>query len=166
MPPDAAADLLADLPEETSNELLQDLPVEEAQELGELLEFAEHSAGGLMTTDHIALPGGTTVEEARRLLANLPERPENLTTIFLVDEAERFVGSVPVVRLIIAASGQRLLDLKNELLLTLPAEAPERDAIEMMDKYNLLALPVLDEGERLAGVITVDDIVSVLCKKA
>ncbi len=165
MPPDAAADLLADLPEETSNELLQDMPKEEAQELGELLEFEEHSAGGLMTTDHIALLSETTVKEVRQLLAKLPERPFNLTTIFLVDEMERYIGSVPVARLIIATGDQKLLDLKNELRLTISAEANERDAIEMVDKYNLMALPVLDEEERLAGVITVDDIVSVLCKR-
>ena len=165
MPPDAAADLLADLPEETSNELLLDLPQEEAQELGELLEFEEHSAGGLMTTDHIALLSETTVQEVRQLLANLPERPVNLTTIFLVDAMERYIGSVPVARLIIATGNQKLLDLKNELRLTISAEANERDAIEMVDKYNLLALPVLDEEERLAGVITVDDIVSVLRKR-
>ena len=166
MPPDAAADLLAGLPEETSNELLLDLPKEEAEELGELLEFAEHSAGGLMTTDHIALAGETTVEEVRKLLANLPERPVNLTTIFLVDKTERFLGSVPVARLIIAAAKQKLSDLKNERRLTISAEATEREAIKMVDKYNLLALPVLDDEEHLAGVITVDDIVSVLCRKS
>jgi CBS domain-containing protein len=167
MPPDAAADLLADLPEETSSELLHDLPKEEAEELEELLEFSEHSAGGLMTTDHIALPHETTVEEVRQLLGNLPERPVNLTTIFLVDQkTERYVGSVPVARLIIATAGQKLVDLKNERRLTISAEATEREAIEMVDKYNLLALPVLDEEEHLAGVITVDDIVTVLCRKA
>jgi flagellar motility protein MotE (MotC chaperone)/sporulation protein YlmC with PRC-barrel domain len=166
MPPDAAADLLADLPEETSSELLHDLPKEEAEELEELLEFAGHSAGGLMTTDHIALPHETTVGEVRQMLANLPERPVNLTTIFLVDqETEQYVGSVPVARLIIATAEQKLVDLKNERRLTISVDAAEREAIEMVDKYNLLALPVLDQEEHLAGVITVDDIVSVLCRR-
>lgn len=165
MPPDAAADLLAELPEETSNELLLDLPKEDAEELNELLEFEENSAGGLMTTDHLTFHCDTTVAEVRNLLGNLPERPVNLTTIFLLDETERYVGSVPVARLIIATGKQKLVDLKNERRLTISVEATESEAIEMVDKYNLLALPVLDEDDHLAGVITVDDIVSVLCRK-
>lgn len=166
MPPDAAADLLGDLPKETSTEILLDLPKEEAEELGELLEFAEHSAGGLMTTDHIALQDETTVGEVRKLLANLPERSVSLTTIFLVDKTERYVGSVPVARLIIATAKQKLVDLKNERQLTISADATEHEAIGMVDKYHLLALPVLDKEEHLAGVITVDDIVTALCRKA
>jgi len=165
MSPDAAADLLADLPEETSSELLQDMPREDAEELGELLEFSEHSAGGLMTTDHVALPSEMTVEKVRHVLANLPDLPENLSTIFLVDDVGRFAGSVPVARLIVASPGQKLADLTSEPLLSIPTDAPGLDAIELVDKYNLLALPVVNEQERLVGVITVDDIVSVLRKK-
>jgi Mg/Co/Ni transporter MgtE len=165
MSPDAAADLLGDLSEETSSGLLQDMPRAEAEELGELLEFSEHSAGGLMTTDHLALPSEMTVAGVRQVLASLPEIPENLSTIFLVDEVGRFAGSVPVARLILASPEQKLADLKSEPLLSIPTDAPERDAIELVDKYNLLALPIVNDEERLVGVITVDDIVSVLRKK-
>lgn len=165
MSPDAAADLLADLSEETSTELLQDMPRAEAEELGELLEFSEHSAGGLMTTDHLALLSEMTVAGVREVLASLPELPENFSTIFLVDDVGRFAGSVPVARLIVALPGQRLGDLKSEPLLSILTDAPERDAIELVDKYNLLALPIVNDEERLVGVITVDDIVSVLRKK-
>ena len=165
MPPDAAADLLADLSEETSSGLLHDMPQEEAEELGELLEFAENCAGGLMTTDHIALPAEATVEDARNLLVGLPELPENFNTVFLVDEVGRFLGSVPLARFVVASPQQKLVDLKAEPLMRVSAEAPERDAIELVDKYNLLALPVVNELDRLVGVITVDDIVSVLRKK-
>ncbi|MBF8304977.1 MAG: hypothetical protein HW398_165 [Acidobacteria bacterium] len=165
MSPDAAADLLGDLSEETSTELLQDMPRAEAEELGELLEFSEHSAGGLMTTDHLAMLSEMTVAGVREVLASLPELPENLSTIFLVDDVGRFAGSVPVARLIVALPGQRLGDLKSEPLLSILTDAPERDAIELVDKYNLLALPIVNDEERLVGVITVDDIVSVLRKK-
>ena len=165
MSPDAAADLLADLSEETTSELLQDMPREDAKELGELLEFSENSAGGLMTTDSVAVPAAATVEEARQFLAGLPELPENFSTIFLVDQFGRLVGSVPVAKLLIASPGQKLLDLTMEPLLSVQVEAPERDVIDLVDKYNLLALPVVNEGNRLVGVITVDDIIRVLRKK-
>ena len=165
MSPDAAADLLADLSEETTSELLQDMPRKDAKELGELLEFSENSAGGLMTTDSVAVPAAAAVEEARQFLAGLPELPENFSTIFLVDQFGRLVGAVQVAKLLIASPGQKLLDLTMEPLLSVQVEAPERDVIELVDKYNLLALPVVNEGNRLVGVITVDDIIRVLRKK-
>ena len=118
-----------------------------------------------MTTDHLAMLSEMTVAGVREVLASLPELPENLSTIFLVDDVGRFAGSVPVARLIVALPGQRLGDLRSEPLLSILTDAPERDAIELVDKYNLLALPIVNDEERLVGVITVDDIVSVLRKK-
>ncbi|MBI4460300.1 MAG: magnesium transporter [Acidobacteria bacterium] len=166
MPPDDAADLLADLPEEKTSELLQDMPQEEAEELGELLEFSEHSAGGLMTTDYVALPAAADVREARNLLASLPEFPENLTTIFLVEDEGRFAGSVAVGKLLVASPEQALLGLRSDPPLSIPDKESERDVFELFDKYNLLALPVVDEENRLAGVVTVDDVITALRKQS
>ena len=82
-----------------------------------------------------------------------------------MDDVGRFAGSVPVARLVVASPEQKLAELKSEPLLSIPTDAPERDAIELVDKYNLLALPIVNDEERLVGVITVDDIVHVLRKK-
>ncbi|MBI4442029.1 MAG: magnesium transporter [Acidobacteria bacterium] len=164
MPPDAAADLLADLPEETASELLQDMEREEAQELGELLEFAENSAGGLMTTDYVAVPDTADVKTAQELIASLPELPENLTTIFLVDAAGRLAGSVALAKLLITAPEQKLLELRSEPLLAVTGESPAGDVIELFDKYNLLTLPVVEDDQRLVGAVTVDDVISLLRK--
>ena len=166
MPPDDAADLLGDLSEETSSEVLEDMNHQDAAELGELLEFPEHSAGGLMTTEYAALPSTADVQAARRLLGGIPDLPENFNTIFLVDDDGSFAGAVPLSKLIVAAPQEKLLDLTSTPLLSVPVNAREEEIVELFDKYNLLSLPVLDHENHLAGVVTVDDIVSLLRNKS
>jgi len=164
MQPDAAADLLAALPEETTTELLQGMNSEEAAEIGELLEHAENSAGGMMTTEYIALPHTADAASARSLLRSIPELPEHFTTLFLVDEGGVLMGSITLARLIVAPEGQILSTLKSEPVLSLFEESPEKDVIDLFDKYNLLTLPVVDQQRHLMGVVTVDDVISVLNK--
>jgi CBS domain-containing protein len=164
MPPDMAADILADLPEETTEELLQDMNHDEAAELGELLEYHEHSAGGLMTTEYVALPHTADVEAARNLLRSIPDLPDHFTTLFLIDEEGTFLGSVSLARLIVAAPDEKVQALISEPLLFVPQDAPENDVVDLFDKYNLLSLAVVDADERLIGVVTVDDVISVLHK--
>ena len=166
MDPDAAADLLADLPEETATELLQDMNREEAAELGELLEFAENCAGGLMNTDYVAVPASANVDSARQLISSMPELPENFTTIFLVDAGGKLAGAVPVGKLIVASGKTSLLDLRSDPILWVSSDSPEKDVVEMFDKYNLLSLPVVEDDHQLAGSITVDDIITLLCRKS
>ncbi|MBI3933068.1 MAG: magnesium transporter [Acidobacteria bacterium] len=162
MPPDAAADLLADLSEEKTTELLQDLSPQDAEELGELLELPEHSAGGLMTTDYVAMPAPANARDARNLLAMLPDFPENLTMIFLVDDAGVWKGSVLAAKLVVTPPEQTLASLCSDPPLSAAVDASEAEVVELFDKYNLLALPVLDEEGRLAGIITVDDVITAL----
>ena len=166
MPPDAAADLLAELPAETSSELLQDMDQEEAAELGELLEFPENCAGGRMTTDYVAIPSSADVAAARDLIRSVPELPENLTAIFLVDTEGKLTGSVALPQLIVAEPQTSLKKLQSEPRISIAAQAPEEDVVELFDKYNLLVLPVVDQDQLLIGIVTVDDIVSVLHKKS
>ncbi len=165
MQPDAAADLLADLPEETTTELLQGMNSEEAAELGELLEHAENSAGGLMTTEYVAMPHAADAASARNLLRSIPDLPEHFNTLFLVDEGGVYMGAVSLARLIVAAEGEVLSRLKSEPVLSVPQVEPEKDVIDLFDKYNLLALAVVDEQKRLVGTVTVDDVITVLNKK-
>ena len=160
------AALLAELPEETSSELLQDMDQEEAAELGELLEFPENCAGGRMTTDYVAIPSSADAGAARDLIRSVPELPENLTAIFLVDTEGKLTGSVALPQLIVAEPQTSLKELQSEPRISIAAQAPEEDIVELFDKYNLLVLPVVDQDQLLIGIVTVDDIVSVLHKKS
>ena len=162
MSADAAADLLGDLPEHTSNELLQDMDKEEAAEIGELMEFHENSAGGMMSTEYVSIPSTADVEAARTLITATQDLPEDFSTIFLVDDEGRFVGSVPVWKLVVGRPDESILELKSEPTMSIASDAPDEDVFEMVDKYDLLALPVVDEDLRLLGVITADDVISLL----
>jgi magnesium transporter len=165
MPPDAAADLLGDLSEETSSDLLEDMNQEDAAEIGELLEHPENSAGGLMTTEYIAVPSTADVRAARHLMSGIPDLPEHFSTLMLVDDQGKFAGSVPLSRLIVAADAEKLFALRSQPVLCIGVNASEEDVVDLFDKYNLLILPVVDSEERLVGVVTVDDVITLLRNK-
>jgi magnesium transporter len=162
MDPDAAADLLGDLPQETSEEILEEMEPEERQEVSELLAFHENTAAGRMTTDYIALSPEHTVGDAIDRLRSFEGPVETVSTIYLVDSQEKLVGSVPLVSLVLAPGGTRLATLTPEHVIYVEASASEKDVAEMFDKYNLLTLPVVDEEQRLTGIITADDVISLL----
>lgn len=162
MDPDAAADLLGDLPEETSEEILEEMEPEERQEVSELLAFHENTAAGRMTTDFIALSPEHTVGDAIDRLRSFEGAVETISSIYLVDAQEKLVGSVPLVSLVLASGGTRLGTLSPEHVIYAEANASDKDVAEMFDKYNLSTLPVVDEEQHLAGIITADDIISLL----
>jgi magnesium transporter len=165
MEPDAAADLLADLPQETSEEILEEMEPEKREEVSELLEFEEDTAAGRMTTEYLALPARATVSEAIERLRNFEGGLESLATIFLIDEADRLVGAAPLSKLAISPLEAPLATLKSDPLISCLAGASEKEVAELFDKYNLLMLPVVDEQGVLTGVITADDVISLLRSK-
>jgi magnesium transporter len=165
MPPDEAADLLAELEEETSHEILEEMDVEPKAELSELLEFAEDSAGGMMNTECVVLHENSTVADAIAALRGNEELLDNLNTLFLIDAGERLVAAVPIARLFVASETAPLKDLASETLLKVSVDEHRDRVTELFDKYNILTLPVVDDQDRLVGVITADDIISVLRNK-
>jgi magnesium transporter len=165
MDPDAAANLLGDMPQETSDEILEEMEPEERQEVSELLAFEEHTAAGHMTTDYIALPPEATVGDAIERLGSFEGDRETISNIYLVDAHEILKGSVPLVSLVLAPAATKLTALAPDHLIYCPAGASEKEVAEMFDKYNLLTLAVVDEQMRLTGIITADDVISILRSK-
>ncbi len=164
MSPDQAADVLGEMGEEASQGILEEMEQEGQEEVRELLEFEEDSAGGMMNTEYVALPEEGTVGDAITVMKEKENEEvlEALNTLFLVDSEGRLKGAVPVARLFLHESSRPLAPLANETLIDVPVNERQDRVTELFDKYNLLALPVVDEERRLAGVITVDDIISVL----
>jgi magnesium transporter len=162
MSPDAAADVLGDLPDETTEELLQDMDREGAEEIGELLEYADDSAGAMMTTEYIAVPHTADVESAVNLLRKAPYLPAHFNTLFLIDESGLYRGTVSIVQLIVAAPQEILEDLKMDPLISIDQDASTKDVFDLVDKYNLLSLAVVDELGVLIGAVTIDDVVTAL----
>jgi Mg/Co/Ni transporter MgtE len=165
MAPDEAADLLAELPQETSEGILDDMEAKEAEEIEELLEYKEDTAGGMMNPDFIAVPQSGTVDTAIAALRANREVAATVNTVFVTDGENRLTGSIPLVDLFLASPSALLHEIKPPRLLFAHLDSSEKDVIELFDKYNLLSLPVVDELYRIDGVITVDDIISVLRAK-
>jgi CBS domain-containing protein/sporulation protein YlmC with PRC-barrel domain len=162
MQPDAAADLLADLPDERSEAILVQMQPEERQEISDLLEFKENSAAGRMTTEFIALSVSATANDAIEAMRVFEGRMENMSIIYLTDSLGTLVGAVPLVKIVLAPSSTPLLGLVQEPLIKCHESTKESAFVELFDKYNLLTLPVVDDSERLTGVITPDDVIAML----
>jgi magnesium transporter len=165
MEPDAAADLLGDLSDDKTEEILVQMHPEERREVTDLLEFKENTAAGRMTTEYIAQPVTATASDAIAAMRVFEGHMENMSAIYLTDSHGTLAGSVPLVKIVLAPSSTPLLALAQEPLISCHEKAKEKEFAELFDKYNLLTLPVIDESNRLTGVITPDDVIAMLRAK-
>lgn len=159
MSPDAAADLIANLPPDTSEEVLQEMGYREAEEVEGLLQFGEHTAGGMMTTEMVVVGEDATRGEVVDHIRFHEISPDQLDTIVLIDRDATLVGVVPISRLLLASSDQRVSELVFEPTLSATPETEDKEVFELFDKYNLRSLTVVDADNRPIGAITVDDVV-------
>jgi len=162
MGPDAAADLLAELPEDRTEQILVQMEPEERQDVVELLEHKEETAAGRMTTEFLALPVTATVQNAVDSMRHFEGGIESVSVIYLVDSHGTLVGAVPLPRLVLAESSTPMLSLTQEPLILSHEGFEDKEVAELFDKYNLLTLPVVDDRNKLMGVITSDDVISML----
>jgi len=165
MDPGAAADLLAELPEDQSDAILEEMEPEERHEVEELLEFDENSAAGCMTTDFVYVGMDATVAEAVQSLRTFEGDPETITEVYLLDERRVLHGSIPLARLVMAQPESRLSVLTEPRVLSCPADMKQSDVAELFDKYNLHALPVVDAQNRMVGVVQAEQVIRFLREK-
>ncbi|HWC18949.1 MAG TPA: CBS domain-containing protein [Terriglobales bacterium] len=162
MDPDAAADLLDQLPEERSEEILEEMQPEEREEVEDLLEHGEKTAAGRMTTEYLSAPPETTAQQAIELLRTFEGGIESVATIYLVDAEGKLSGSVPLQRIVLAPPTEKLSELTAKPLVFVHENDKQNKVAEVMDKYNLYTLAVVDEAQRLKGIITADDVITLL----
>jgi magnesium transporter len=162
MPPDEAADILSDLPTKKAKELLENIEKEDAEDIQELLGHEDDTAGGLMTNDYIAYSPLMTVQEASERFKVNAREVENVYYIYILDKEEKLIGITSLKEMLLAEPDCLLADIMETNLKTVSPGEDEMDAAEIISKYNLLALPVVDEDGYMHGIITVDDIIDVL----
>jgi sporulation protein YlmC with PRC-barrel domain/CBS domain-containing protein len=165
MAPDEAADILSELEDETSEEILEEMDTTDKTEVEELLEFRDDTAGGMMNTEYVSLHENASVADAMSALKGNEDLLEELNTLYLVDRDEKLTAAIPLARLFLASGTARLSELASDTLIQVPVDERQDRVTELFDKYNLLTLPVVDEDGKLAGVITADDVISVLRQK-
>jgi CBS domain-containing protein len=165
MPPDEAADLIADLETDKAQELLESIEKEEAQDIQELLAHEEDTAGGLMTNQFIAYEPGITVEEALERFRLDAHEVETVYYIYIV-QGEKFIGVTTLKDMLLSSPKVVLSDIMEPKLKSVAPDTNQQKVAEMISKYNLLAIPVVDEENELLGIVTIDDIVEILLPPA
>ena len=164
MDTDDAADVLADVDEEVAEEVVPQL--EDAEDVEALLSYAEDTAGGLMETDYVAVQGHATVAEATEEVRRMAEDVDDPYVVYVVDEGERLMGLVPLKRLLLARATTVIDDIADTDFVKVQPGLDQEEVANIMDRYDLIALPVVSEDGQLLGRITIDDIVDVIREEA
>jgi sporulation protein YlmC with PRC-barrel domain/CBS domain-containing protein len=157
MEPDEAADLLGDLPKERKEDLLALMEKEDADDVRKLLAYPEESAGGIMTTEYASIPADLTASEAIQVLRGMADEVETMFYVYVVDKEEHLIGTFSLNNLIFAAPGQMVSDFMTEHLITVNLTDDQNTVAQTVSKYDLLAIPVVDDQNHLHGIVTADD---------
>jgi Mg/Co/Ni transporter MgtE len=158
MEPDEAADVLGDLPEEKALELLGLMDVEEAEDIQELMEHEDDTAGGLMNSDYLSIAEDLTVGDAISRIRLLAPEIETVYYAYVVDPEERLLGVVSLKDLLINQSDTPIAEIMATNLKSVQVESTPEEILEIIAKYNLIAVPVIEKEGKMAGIVTVDDI--------
>jgi magnesium transporter len=162
MDPDEAADLVADLSDEVREEILGLMEKDEAAEVQELMTYDEDTAGGIMTTEYVAVPATLTAAETIDRLRELEPDAETIYYVYVTDDDNRLVGVLSLRDLIVAKPETCIAYFMFDEPVVVRTDASQEDVTEVVARYNLLAVPVVDEEGRLEGIVTVDDAMDTL----
>lgn len=165
MPYDDAVDIIRQLPEGMADEILHQMRDEHSEEIEQLMMYADDSAGGIMSTEVFRLNEELTVSAAIEALQQA-EDAEMVFYIYVTDEHEHLVGVLSLRQLLKVAPKKRLKEIMATEVISVRTDTDQEEVARVVEKYNLLAVPVVDEGNRLMGIITVDDVIDVLRQEA
>jgi len=157
MEPDEAVDLLQDLPDEKKQELIKGLEEEKREELEELLGFEEETAGGIMTTDYISCLETDKIKQAMEIFKQSDDPLDNISYIYVTDEHEKLVGVLTLRNLILNQPEVIVNSLMKRDVVKLKVDDSLKQVAETFKKYKFLTIPVVDEQNRLEGIITLRD---------
>ncbi len=163
---DDAVDLIQELEPDERDRVLSKVPETERREVEELLKYPENTAGGLMTTEFMAMDGEQTVGETLKRLKSGEEVQEGLLSqIFVTDRDGKLKGVVPIGELLKAPEEKKLREMAKPTQ-SVPVTMDQEEVARLVEKYDLLSVPVVDENGRLVGVITIDDLIDVIEEEA
>jgi CBS-domain-containing membrane protein/sporulation protein YlmC with PRC-barrel domain len=157
MEPDEAADLLGDLPKERKEGLLALMEKEDADDVRKLLTYPEDSAGGIMTTEFASIQPNLTASEAIKQLHGMADEVETMFYVYVVDSDQCLVGTFSLNNLIFAKPGQMVSDFMTKHLITVNLTDDQETVAQTVAKYDLLAVPVVDDQNHIHGIVTADD---------
>ncbi len=167
MDSDDAADILGDLPEEKKDEVLQNIDdIEQAGEIVDLLSYHEDSAGGLMAKELIKVNENLDVETCIREIRKQASEVDEVYYVYVVDDKDILKGMISLKRLMLARSNAKVKNIFKPDIISVNTDTDSEDVANIMEKYDIIALPVVDAIGRLTGRITIDDVVDVIKEEA
>lgn len=162
MDPDDAAGIVRDLPYEKAETLLRLMGVDDAADIRKLIGYKDDTAGGLMTTDFAKAKPEDTVGQAIDMLRSLPDDFPSIHYLYVSDDDDKLVGLLGMHTLVMAKNDTKLSDIMYTDVITTRPETPSNEVAEDFRKYNLVAMPVVDEKGTMLGLVTVDDVMDVM----
>src|SRR5690606_36433734 len=163
---DDAVYILEDLDAEDRDEILAQLPFTERIRLRRALDYPEESAGRRMQTEFVAVPPFWTVGQTIDYMREDQNLPESFSQIFVIDPTFRLLGAIDLDRILRTKRGVKIEDIMHETRHAVPATMDQEEAALIFEQYDLLSAAVVDENERLVGVLTIDDVVDVIQQEA
>jgi magnesium transporter len=157
MAPDEAADLLAELPHDRKHELLKLMEDDEAEDVRKLLTYPEDTAGGIMNTEYFIVPAYFNAEQVMERLRETAPEAETIYYIYVADQDEHLLGVFSLRQLVLAKPDALVIDFMEKRVVTVDLMDSQEDIAQVVSKYNLLAVPVVDEEKRIHGIVTADD---------
>ncbi len=166
MPADDVADLIGRLPEEKSNTLLEKMQKEDSEEVESLLRYGDDTAGGIMVPDFIALKEEVSAREAIESLQKEHSDVEMPFYLYVVDQYDKLVGVISLRQLVVVPPDTSLKNFMTTDVFSVQTDMDQEEVAKIVARYDILAVPVIDEGNRLVGIVTVDDVIDIIREEA
>ncbi len=165
LPADEAADLIGELETDESEKVLEHIAADDEEVLRRLLTYGDDTAGGIMNPEVVALTPGETVDDAIHFLRTA-DADISIAAVYVVDEQRRLLGFVRLRRMVTARPAARLGDIMSTDVISVNVHSDQEEVADLVDKFDFLAIPVVDAENRLMGVVTVDDVLDVIEEEA
>ncbi|MEJ1931147.1 magnesium transporter [Nostoc sp. NIES-2111] len=166
MSPDERAELFDELPAGVIKRLLKELSPEQRQATATILGYPEGTAGRVMTTEYVRLREGLTVGEALSKIRRQDEDKETIYYAYVTDDNRKLVQVVSLRQLLFTFPEVRIRDIASDRVVKVRTDTPQEEVAQVMKRYDLIAIPVVDREERLVGIVTIDDVVDILEEEA
>ena len=162
MDSDDAADVIAELSEDQARTILDGIEPDESRGLKNLLKYEEDTAGGIMQSELVSVHSNATINNALSAVVQASDEIENVYNVFVVNRDEKFVGAIPLQKLITSKRNSPVIEAIDKAIPSVNVDVDQEEVARMFEKYDLVDLPVVDSNNKLLGRITVDDIVDVM----
>ncbi|MEH1951188.1 magnesium transporter [Nostoc sp.] len=166
MSPDERAELFDELPAGVIKRLLQELSPEQRQATATILGYPEGTAGRVMTTEYVRLRQGLTVGEALSKIRRQDEDKESIYYAYVTDDNRTLVRVVSLRQLLFTFPDVFIKDIASDRVIKVTTETPQEEVARIMQRYDLIAIPVVDREDRLVGIVTIDDVMDILEEEA